>query len=111
MTRPRVPETDQGIQGEVNVTLYDQMQKTLRDKGWIETEKLLDQGIAQGCALEIGPGPGYLGLEWLKHTQGTTLRGLEISADMIALAERNAGEYGLSQRVEYVHTSGSRMPI
>ena len=30
---------------------------------------------------------------------------------MIALAERNAGEYGLSQRVEYVHASGSRMPF
>jgi ubiquinone/menaquinone biosynthesis C-methylase UbiE len=111
MTKPRVPETDQGIQGEFNVAFYDQMQKTLRDKGWIETKELLKQGITQGCALEIGPGPGYLGLEWLKHTQGTTLKGLEISTDMIAIAERNASEYGLSQRVEYVHSSGSRMPF
>ena len=111
MTKPRVPETDQGIQGEFNVTFYDQMQKTLRDKGWIETKELLKQGITQGCALEIGPGPGYLGLEWLKYTQGTTLKGLEISTDMIAIAERNAREYGLSQRVEYVHSSGSRMPF
>jgi ubiquinone/menaquinone biosynthesis C-methylase UbiE len=30
---------------------------------------------------------------------------------MIAVAERNAGEYGLSQRVEYVHSSGSQMPF
>jgi ubiquinone/menaquinone biosynthesis C-methylase UbiE len=111
MTEPRVPETDQGIQGEFNVAFYDQMQKTLRDKGWIETKELLEQEITQGCALEIGPGPGYLGLEWLKHTQGTTLKGLEISTDMIAIAERNASEYGLSQRVEYVHSSGSRMPF
>ena len=111
MTKPRVLETDQGIQGEFNVASYDQMQRTLRDKGWIETRELLKQGIAQGCALEIGPGPGYLGLDWLKHTQGTTLKGLEISTDMIAIAERNAREYGLSQRVEYVHGSGSRMPF
>jgi ubiquinone/menaquinone biosynthesis C-methylase UbiE len=111
MTRPRVQETDSGIQGEFNVTMYDHMQKTIRDRGWIQTGSLLKNGITQGCALEIGPGPGYLGLEWLKHTQGTTLKGLDISADMIALAEHNAGDYGLSQRVEYVHSSGSQMPF
>jgi hypothetical protein len=63
MTKPRVPETDHGIQGEFNVTVYDQMQRGLRDKGWIETKELLRHGVTQGCALEIGPGPGYLGLE------------------------------------------------
>jgi len=111
MTKPRVPETDYWIQGEFNVTVYHQMQRRLRDKGWIETKLLLKHGIVRGCALEIGPGPGYLGLEWLKHTQGTTLKGLDISTDMIAIAERNAREYGLSQRVRYVHSSGSRMPV
>jgi ubiquinone/menaquinone biosynthesis C-methylase UbiE len=30
---------------------------------------------------------------------------------MIALAERNAREYGLAQRVEYVRSSGSTMPF
>ncbi|MEM2111969.1 MAG: class I SAM-dependent methyltransferase [Candidatus Bathyarchaeia archaeon] len=111
MTKQRVPETDHGIRGEFNVTVYDQMQRRLRDKGWIETKELLKHGITQGCALEIGPGPGYLGLEWLKRTQGTTLKGVDISTDMIAVAERNAREYGFSQRVEYVHSSGSRMPF
>jgi ubiquinone/menaquinone biosynthesis C-methylase UbiE len=111
MTKPRVSETDHGIQGEFNVALYDQMQRSLRDKGWIETNALLGHGITQGYALEIGPGPGYLGLEWLKHTQGTTLKGLDISTDMIAIAERNAREYGLAHRVEYVHSSGNEMPF
>jgi len=111
MTRPRVQETDHGIQGEFNVTMYDQMQKSMRDRGWIQTHLLLENGITQGCALEIGPGPGYLGLEWLRHTQGTTLKGLDISADMIALARRNAQEYGLSERAEYIHSSGSQVPF
>ncbi len=111
MVKPRVVETDQGIQGEFTVAMYDQMQRRLRDKGWIETGDLLQHGITHGRALEVGPGPGYLGLEWLKHTQGTTLTGLDISADMIAIAERNAGEYGLSDRVEYVQSSGSGMPF
>jgi ubiquinone/menaquinone biosynthesis C-methylase UbiE len=111
MVRPRVVETTEGIQGEFNVTTYDQMQRRLRDRGWIETNDLIKFGITRGCALEVGPGPGYLGLEWLKQTQGTTLKGLDISPDMIALAERNARAYGLADRVEYVHSSGDRMPF
>lgn len=111
MTRPREPETDHGIQGEFNVETYDQMQRRLRDKGWIETQDIIKSGITQGLALEVGPGPGYLGLEWLKQTQGTSLKGLDISPDMIAVAERNAREYGLSERVEYVQSSGEKMPF
>ncbi len=111
MIKTRVSETDNGIEGKSNVAVYDQMQRKLRDKGWIETKALLKHGITQGCALEIGPRTGYLGLEWLKNTHGTTLKGLDISTDMIAVAERNAMEYGLSQRAEYVHGSGSRMPF
>ena len=111
MTRPRVTETDQGIQGEFTVNLYDQMQRRLRDKGWIETKDIIRSGITKGLALEIGPGPGYVGLEWLKNTQGTTLTGLDISADMISIAERNAEEYGLFARAEYVHSSGDKMPF
>jgi len=38
MTRPRVIETDEGIQGEFDVEIYDKMQRRLRDKGWIETQ-------------------------------------------------------------------------
>ncbi len=37
MTKPRVPETDSGIQGVDIVAMYDQMQRALRDKGWMET--------------------------------------------------------------------------
>jgi ubiquinone/menaquinone biosynthesis C-methylase UbiE len=101
MIKPRIPETDHGIQGEVTTATYDQMQRYLRDKGWIETRQLLQSGITQGHALEIGHGPGYLGLEWLKHTQNTSLAGLDISPDMHALVKRNAQSYGLTERTHY----------
>ena len=109
--RPRVPETGDGITGDFNVVMYDRLQRNLRDKGWIETKALLKEGITSGHALEVGSGPGYLGLEWLKSTQGTRLTGLDISADMIALAKKNAGEYGLEGRVRYVKGSGSKVPF
>jgi len=111
MVRSRVPETNQGIQGQLTVEIYDQMQRRLRDKGWIETQDVIKDGITDGLALEIGPGPGYLGLEWLKNTRGTALRGLDISADMIAIARRNAEIYQLSDRVEYVQSTSAKIPF
>ncbi|MGD0707243.1 MAG: class I SAM-dependent methyltransferase [Anaerolineaceae bacterium] len=111
MTKPRVKETDQGIQGVLTVEIYDRFQRGMRDRGWIETHALIEGGIQQGHALEVGPGPGYLGLEWLKNTQWTSLTGLDISPDMIGIAERNARDYGLSARAEYRHSDGSKMPF
>jgi ubiquinone/menaquinone biosynthesis C-methylase UbiE len=111
MVKPRVVETNEGIQGEFNVKIYDKMMRRMRDKGWLETNLILKQGISHGLVLEVGPGPGYLGLEWLKKTEGTRLKGLDISPDMIKIAERNAREYGLEHRVEYVQSDARYMPF
>jgi len=111
MVKPRIIETDQGITGEFNTKTYDEMMRRMRDRGWLETKMIISAGLCSGLALEVGPGPGYLGLEWLKHTQGTTLSGLDISEDMIAIAERNAKEYGLTDRVKYVKGDARKMPF
>jgi ubiquinone/menaquinone biosynthesis C-methylase UbiE len=100
--KERIKETDQGIQGELDVEHFDRMQRHLRDKGLIATDEIIESGIAAGHALELGPGPGYLGLEWLRKTDGTELAAVEISRNMIDTARRNAGEYGLASRVRYV---------
>ncbi|MBN2487558.1 MAG: class I SAM-dependent methyltransferase [Methanosarcinaceae archaeon] len=111
MVKPRVVETDQGIQGEFNVQTYDSMLRRLRDKGWMETDQIISSGMVKGLALEVGPGPGYLGLECLKKTEGTLLKAVEISPDMIKIAEKNAKDYGFESRVEYVNTDAQNMPF
>jgi len=111
MVKPRVIETDEGITGEFNTQHYDLMMRNMRDRGWIETNLIIKEGITSGLALEIGPGPGYLGLEWLKNTKGTHLNGLDISDDMIALAIKNAVDYRLTDRAEYFKGDASRMPF
>jgi ubiquinone/menaquinone biosynthesis C-methylase UbiE len=111
MVRARVTETDHGIEGTFTVAAYDEFQRHMRDRGWIETGALLKADIRMGRALEIGPGPGYLGLEWLKKTEGTSLVGVEISADMIDVARRNARDYGLGERADYVQGSGGDLPL
>jgi ubiquinone/menaquinone biosynthesis C-methylase UbiE len=111
MKKPRAIETSQGITGELNTRLYDEMMRRLRGRGWLETGLIIKEGIISGLALEVGPGPGYLGLEWLKKTSGTRLNGLDISEDMLALARKNAAQYGLSDRVEYIGGDARKMPF
>ena len=109
--KPRIIETDEGIQGEFNVTMYDKMHRRLRDKWWIETNSIIAFDIDSGLALEIGPGPGYLGLEWLKKTANTNLKCVEISRDMIKIAEKNAKEYNYMDRVEYKEGKAEEIPF
>lgn len=84
----------------------------MRDRGWLETDVIIKSGISRGHALEIGPGPGYIGLEWLKKTVDSSLTGMEISSNMIEIAKKNAGEYGFdAQRLKYVEGNAMKMPF
>ncbi len=111
MIRPRVAETGEGIQGEMDVRMFDEAKRMMRDKGWLETNEVIKAGIDKGSVLEIGSGPDYLGLEWLKKTEKTRLIGLEISANMIKVAQRNAGEYGLEARIKYILGDAHKIPF
>lgn len=111
MTKPRKQETDEGIPDSIIVHNYDQMMRSSRDKGYLYTNEIIESGIEDGWVLEVGPGPGYLGLDWLKNTEGTWLTGLDISADMVKVAEKNALEYGLEDRVEYVVGNAMNLPL
>jgi ubiquinone/menaquinone biosynthesis C-methylase UbiE len=110
LTKPRVPEAE-GVSGEFTVEEYDALMRRLRDKGYLDTDLILNTGIRKGCALEIGPGPGYLGLEWLRRTTGTFLKGLDMSSDMLVVAKRNAAQYGLTERCAYFEGRAQSMPF
>lgn len=111
MTKQRIVETNEGIQGELTVEMFDRFARIMRDKGWNNVDRFLKVGITKGNALEIGPGPGYVGLEWLKRSSGSALTGCEISRDMIKLAEKNAKEYGFGAKASYVEGNCMQMPF
>lgn len=111
MLKERIPETDHGITGDEITQHYDMMLKHLRDEKVLGDKEILKHGIKTGFALEIGPGPGYLGLEWLKQTTNTRICGAEISEDMIKLANKNAEEYQLSDRTEYINCDAQKLPF
>lgn len=111
MVGPRIVETNEGIQNEAAVRMFDEAKRIMRDRGWLETGEILGAGIVKGAILEIGSGPDYVGLEWLKKTEGTGLTGLEISSNMIKIAEKNAVEYGLESRVKYITGDAHKLPF
>lgn len=108
---PRVPEREDALEGAAYAQSYRELQDTLRQNGWLGTDDLLRSGIDTGSALEIGPGPGCVGLEWLERTRGTRLTGLDSSAEMIELARGNAVAQGLAARVCYVCGRGEAAPF
>ncbi len=110
MHTTRIQETTEGIQDTVTVAQYDEMQKNLCRAGVLPVQALIQCGITTGSALEIGPGPGYFGLEWLKSTEGSVLTGLEISPAMIRVAQKNAAAYGFSQRAQYKEGNAMSIP-
>ena len=111
MVKERVIETNEGIQDELTVEIYDRFSKIMRDRGWNNVKAFIRAGINSGNVLEIGPGPGYAGLEWLKATSNSTITGCEISREMILLAEKNAKEYGLEARSSYAEGNCMQMPF
>ncbi len=111
MAKKRIIETNEGIQDELTVDVFDRFAKTMRDKGWNNVDAFIKAGITRGSVIEIGPGPGYVGLEWLKLCPDTSLTGCEISREMIKTAEKNARDYGFESRAHYVEGNSMCMPF
>lgn len=111
MKKQRIIETNEGIQDKLTVEIFDNFARIMRDKGWNSVNSFMKAGITKGNVLEIGPGPGYVGLEWLKKFPDAALTGCEISQEMIRLAEKNARDYGFEKRTSYVEGNCMHMPF
>jgi ubiquinone/menaquinone biosynthesis C-methylase UbiE len=111
MLKTRIPETYEGIQDEITVEVFDRFARNMCDRHLNNVKGFLEAGVGHGKMLEIGSGPGYVGLELLKATPGTNLTGCEISPEMIKTAQKNAKEYGFAERAQYVEGNCMRMPL
>lgn len=109
MKKARIVETNQGIQEELTVEIFDQFARGMRDKGWNGIEEMIATGITNGDVLEIGPGPGYVGLELAKKISPRSLIGCEISPAMLAFSRKNAEDYGID--AQYVQGNAMEMPF
>ncbi len=109
MVKTRVIETNEGIQNEVTVESFDIFARGMRDKGWNGVDEMIASGIKGGDVLELGPGPGYVGLELVQKIEAKSLTGCEISPAMLRLAKKNAVEYNFP--AQYVLGNCMKMPF
>jgi len=114
MATERVSQKDLDQRDGSFTRIYSDMTDNMLGDGWLRSQYLapiLASGIISGIVLEVGSGPGYLGLEWIKSTEGTSLKCLDIDNQMIASARRRAISYGLTGRIEYIAGDASCMPF
>lgn len=109
MAKTRIIETNEGIQSAVTAEMFDAFARVMRDKGWNGVDGMIASGIEGGDVLEVGPGPGYVGLELARKICPASLTGCEISPAMLRFAEKNAAEYGIPAR--YVLGNCMDMPF
>ncbi|MHB1134130.1 MAG: class I SAM-dependent methyltransferase [Chloroflexota bacterium] len=76
---------------------------------WLAARQTAD-GVA-GRALDVGCGPGKLALEMARRSPALTVVGIDLSMEMIQLAEENARQAGEAERVAFQTGSAEQIPF
>lgn len=91
---------------------FSVMMNRSREVGYLNTDDIIQSGIDKGYVLEVGPGPGILGINWLEKTQNTRLIGLDICEEMVRNARENAKKIvPAGERVSYIVANAENMPF
>ena len=101
-----------GIEGYF-ATKYTEFAKNTKEARE-EYKRLADSTssmVKKGKLLEIGPGPGYISIEIARLLPEMEIIGLDLSDTMIEIAEQNAKEHGVSERIEFRKGDASKMPF
>ena len=67
--------------------------------------------ISSGRLLDIGTGPGYVPFEIAKRAPGLEIVGIDLSPGMVEIAEKQAKELGLSDRVTFKAANAGSLPF
>lgn len=61
--------------------------------------------------LEVGPGPGWIGIWMVKQNKTLEVTALELSKDMIRVANKNKENEGVQDRVSYIYGNAENMTM
>ncbi|MBN2349398.1 MAG: class I SAM-dependent methyltransferase [Bacteroidales bacterium] len=111
--KPRIPEGG-AIEDQPEMTMeqYSEIMKKQLGKEYIRFAKNVIEKVSpnpHSKVLEIGPGPGWAGIQLLLKRPDLELNGLEASADMIRVAQNNAKKEGLADGIKYTKAVGEEM--
>lgn len=89
--------------------LYDQIAHRAIETYYKEVAECVTAYTSQGSVLDVGTGPGYLPIEIVKKARHVTVVGIDASAALVRIAQKNAETEGMSDRVRFVKCDGSRL--
>src|SRR4030042_1985204 len=81
--------------------LYDRYPNRIFAKWFKQKAASIKDRAISGNILDIGTGPGRLPIEIAKQVENVKLFGIDLSEDMVKIANRNADRDGVRDRVEF----------
>jgi len=110
--RQRVPEVG-AVEPKALAGLYDLVARTpFVGAAYRQFVRgALRAGVAEGPALDIGAGPGYVSIEVARRCPGLRMTGLDLAGHMVELARRNAARAGLTGRMAWVPGDAHHLPF
>jgi ubiquinone/menaquinone biosynthesis C-methylase UbiE len=81
--------------------LYDRYPNRIFAKWFKRIAASIKDGAISGTILDIGTGPGRLPIEIAKQVKNVKLFGIDLSEDMVKIANRNADREGVGDRIEF----------
>lgn len=91
---------------------YDELERLFGEilfQGFAESA--IRMGMATGKVLDVGTGPGRIAIRMAKLNPGFSIDAMDLSKNMLSLAERNAREQGVDDRIRFSLGDAKRIPF
>jgi ubiquinone/menaquinone biosynthesis C-methylase UbiE len=115
MVKPRIPEGGAIVDDDqTSAEEYSAIMKKVLKKEYLELVQKVTNELCppEGSrVLEIGPGPGWIGIWLARARPDLQVTGLEPSADMRRVAAQNAIDEGVADSVHYIDGFVENMEI
>lgn len=105
---PRVLEPEVMADAAEAVT-YDAMDHRAVNRKFVDD--LLSHVNPAGCILDIGTGTGQILVELARRVSGLNITGIDLSSEMIKLAELRIRDVGLSTSVQFQIADAKQLPF
>lgn len=92
-------------------SLYEKASRMVRESYYRLLAEEIASSLKTGTILDLGTGPGFLPIEIAKAGDSISVTGLDLSPELIAMAQQNALQAGVADRVHFKIGSAAAVPF